>query len=78
MKHVLYSPGTDARYMCESTVFLEEGGKVREIMRDVTRIVMRDGDAVCTDILGEQMVLESVVLMEANLLSHGIVFVKVV
>jgi len=64
--------------MCESTVFLEEGGKVREIMRDVTRIVMRDGDAVCTDILGEQMVLESVVLMEANLLSHGIVFVKVV
>jgi predicted RNA-binding protein len=64
--------------MCESTVFLEEGGKVREIMRDVTRIVMRDGNAVCTDILGEQMVLESVVLMEANLLSHGIVFVKVV
>lgn len=64
--------------MCESTVFLEEGGKVREIMRDVTRIVMRDGNAVCTDILGEQMVLESVVLLEANLLSHGIVFVKVV
>lgn len=62
--------------MCESTVFLEEGGKVREIMRDVTRIVMRDGDAVCTDIVGEQLVLESVVLMEANLLSHGIVFVR--
>lgn len=59
-------------------MFLEEGGKVREIMRDVTRIVMRDGNAVCTDILGEQMVLESVVLLEANLLSHGIVFVKVV
>ena len=44
--------------MCESTVFLEEGGKVREMMKDVTRIVMRDGDAVCTDIVGEQLVLE--------------------
>ncbi len=64
--------------MCESTVFLEEGGKVREMMRDVTRIVMRDGDAVCTDLVGEQLVLENVALMEANLLSHGIVFVKVV
>ncbi len=63
--------------MCESTVFLEEDGKVREIMKDVTRIVMRDGNAVCTDIVGEQLVLENVTLMEANLLSHGIVFVKV-
>jgi len=57
-------------------VFLEEGGKVREMMKDVTRIVMRDGDAVCTDIVGEQLVLENVALMEANLLSHGIVFVR--
>lgn len=58
-------------------MFLEEDGKVREMMRDVTRIVMRGGDAVCTDIVGEQLVLENVALMEANLLSHGIVFVKV-
>ncbi len=62
--------------MCESTVFLDEGGKIREVMRDVTRIVMRDGDAVCTDIVGDQLVLENVSLMEANLLSHGIVFRK--
>ena len=76
MKCFLYSSLDDAYAMCESTVFLEEGGKVREMMRDVTRIVMRDGDAVCTDIVGEQLVLENVVLMEANLLSHGIVFVR--
>lgn len=62
--------------MCESTVFLEEGGRVKEVLRDVTRIVMRDGDAVCTDIVGEQLVLENVALVEANLLSHGIVFKK--
>ncbi len=62
--------------MCESTVFLEEGGEVREMMRDVTRIVMRDGSAICTDIVGEQIVLEKVAVKEANFLSHGIVFVR--
>ena len=66
----------DVTVMCESTVFLEEGGRVKEVLRDVTRIVMRDGDAVCTDIVGEQLVLENVALVEANLLSHGIVFKK--
>jgi predicted RNA-binding protein len=60
--------------MCESTVFLEEAGEVREIMKDVTRIVMDGSQAVCINIVGERAVLEDVVLKEANLLSHGIVF----
>jgi len=63
--------------MCESSVFLDEGGSVREVMKDVTRIVMEDDDAVCTDILGERLVLENVELKEANLLSHGIVFKRI-
>jgi predicted RNA-binding protein len=62
--------------MCESTVFLEEDGVVREIMKDVTRIVMNGPQAVCVNIVGEKVVLEDVVLKEANLLSHGIVFKK--
>lgn len=62
--------------MCESTVFVEEGEAVREAMKDVARIVMRDGNAVCTDIVGQQLILENVELKEANLLSHGIVFRK--
>ena len=60
--------------MCESTVFLDEGGEVREVMREVTRIVMEDAGAVITNIVGERMVLEGVALKEANLLSHGLVF----
>jgi predicted RNA-binding protein len=60
--------------MCESTVFLDEGGEVREVMREVTRIVMEDAGAVITNIVGEKMVLEGVTLKEANLLSHGLVF----
>jgi predicted RNA-binding protein len=62
--------------MCESTVFIEEGGAIREVMRDVTRIVMNGSQAVCVNIVGERAVLEDVVLKEANLLSHGIVFKK--
>lgn len=62
--------------MCESAVFLADGEETREVMRSVTRIVMRGDDAICTDIVGESMILENVVLAEANLLSHGIVFRK--
>ena len=62
--------------MCESTVFLSETGKTSEVMSGVTRIVMRGDDAVLTNIVGEQVTLSGVVLSEANLLSHGIVFVK--
>jgi predicted RNA-binding protein len=60
--------------MCESTVFLEIDGKVQEMMKDVTRIVMHGNDAICTNIVGERVVLERVALKEANLLSHGLVF----
>lgn len=63
--------------MCESSVFLEAEGRVEEIMKDVTRVVMDDQDAVCTDILGQKVTLKNVVFKEANLLSHGLVFVRI-
>lgn len=62
--------------MCESTLFLEERGEVREVLRDVTRITMDGTTATCVNVIGESVVLEGVELKEANLLSHGIVFVK--
>jgi predicted RNA-binding protein len=62
--------------MCESTVFLEDEEGAHEAMKDVTRIIMDGKDVVCTDILGERVVLKNVRLKEANLLSHGIVFVR--
>jgi predicted RNA-binding protein len=62
--------------MCESTVFLEESGVVKEVMKDVSRIVINGEEAVFTDILGQRLVLNDVTLKEANLMSHGIVFVR--
>jgi predicted RNA-binding protein len=60
--------------MCESVVFLEEGDKVREVMKDVARIVTDDGVVTCTSIIGERVELKNVRFKEANFLSHGIVF----
>jgi predicted RNA-binding protein len=62
--------------MCESIVFLEEGGEVREMLRDVARIVSEDGKVTCTSIVGERVVLEGARFKEANFLSHGIVFTR--
>jgi predicted RNA-binding protein len=62
--------------MCESTVFLEENGAVKEVMKDVSRIVINGEETVLTDILGQRQVLNGVKLKEANLMSHGIVFIR--
>lgn len=62
--------------MCESVVFLEEGDEVREVMKDVARIVTDDGVVTCTSIIGERVELKNVRFKEANFLSHGIVFVR--
>lgn len=62
--------------MCESTVFMEENGTVKEVMKDVSRIVINGEETVLTDILGQRLVLNGVALKEANLMSHGIVFVR--
>lgn len=55
---------------------MEDDSGVHMVMEDVARIVMLGNDAICTDILGEKKVLEGVRLKEANLLSHGIVFIR--
>ena len=62
--------------MCESTVFMEENGAVKEVMKDVSRIIINGDETILTDILGQRLVLNGVVLKEANLMSHGIVFVR--
>jgi predicted RNA-binding protein len=70
-----YRP-VDGITMCESTVFLEENGAVKEVMKDVSRIIINGEETVLTDILGQRMVLTGVKLKEANLMSHGIVFLR--
>jgi len=57
-------------------IFLEEGDEVREVMKDVARIITDDGVVTCTSIIGERVELKNVRFKEANFLSHGIVFVR--
>jgi predicted RNA-binding protein len=59
--------------MCESTLYLEEGGQVHEKMREVARIVFEGDTATVTDVVGERIVLEHVEVREINFLSHGVV-----
>jgi predicted RNA-binding protein len=46
--------------MCESSVYLDERTEVREIMKNVSKIIMEGDDAVWVDVLGERMILASV------------------
>jgi len=62
--------------MCESTLYLEEGGHVHEQMREVARIVFEGDTATVTDVVGERIVLEHVSVKEINFLSHGVVLRK--
>jgi hypothetical protein len=62
--------------MCESVVFLEEGDEVKEVLKDVARIVTIDNVVICTNIVGERVELKDVRFKEANFLSHGIVFLR--
>jgi predicted RNA-binding protein len=62
--------------MCESVVFLEEGDEVKEVLKDVARIVNIDGVVTCTSIIGERVELRGVRFKEINFLSHGVVFVR--
>ncbi len=62
--------------MCESIVFLEEGDKMREVLRDVTRINSEGSTVICTSLFGDRVELKGVRFKEANFLSHGIVFVR--
>ena len=55
---------------------MEENGAVKEVMKDVSRIVVNGDETIFTDILGQRLVLNGVTLKEANLMSHGIVFVR--
>jgi predicted RNA-binding protein len=59
--------------MCESTLFLDEDGHVREMMREVARITFSADNATVTDVAGERLVLERVEVREINFLSHGVV-----
>lgn len=63
--------------MCESSVFIDEGGTLEEVMRDVTRIEVTSTGVVCHGLLGERKAIESVKIVDANLLDHKIILGKI-
>jgi predicted RNA-binding protein len=58
--------------MCESTVFLKEGGAEKVLMKEVAAVRPNAGKLLLTSILGEQLEVEAVVT-ELDLMGHRIV-----
>ena len=57
--------------MCESRLYLLQGGMKREFMSDVTRIEVSGEDLTCTDILGERKSIKGRIV-EIDLVNHAI------
>ncbi len=58
--------------MCESTVFLKEGGAERVLMKEVATVRPKGGKLLLTSILGEELEVEAAVT-ELDLMGHRIV-----
>lgn len=59
--------------MCESSVFLEEDGDLKEVMQDVSRILFEEDKVICYGLLGDRKEVENAEIKEANLMEHKIV-----
>jgi predicted RNA-binding protein len=59
--------------MCESTVYLLEGGTKKLVMQEAARVSVIDADAVVIGLSGEQKTLVDVELSDADLMRHEIV-----
>lgn len=63
--------------MCESNVFMDEGGDLRTVMEEVTRIEVTETGVVCHGLLGERKTIDNVRIVDANLLDHKIILRKI-
>jgi len=59
--------------MCESTVYLLEGGTKKLVMEEAARVSVTGADAVVTGLSGEQKTLVDVELSDADLMRHEII-----
>lgn len=62
--------------MCESTVFLDENGELKEVMQDVAKIDVQKDKIICLGLLGDRKEIEGVHIIEANLMEHRIILGK--
>jgi len=59
--------------MCESTVYLLEGGTKKLVMEEAARVSVTGADAVVIGLSGEQKTLVDVELSDADLMRHEII-----
>jgi predicted RNA-binding protein len=59
--------------MCESTVYLLEGGIKKVVMAEAARVSINGDDALIVSISGERKTLMGVELSDADLMKHEIV-----
>ena len=62
--------------MCESNVYIDEDGTLKEVMQEVTRIEVTNTGVVCHGLLGERKEVAGVKIVDANLLDHKIILGK--
>ena len=62
--------------LCESKVYVDEGGKTRLLAEDVVYLKREDNTYVIVNIQGEKLVLTNYVLKDIDFLSHKITFAK--
>lgn len=58
--------------MCESAVVLESAGGTETVMPEAAVVRVREGNVVCTDILGREVTVRNVRVSEIDLMGHRI------
>ena len=59
--------------MCESTVYLLEGGKRSKVMDEAAKVAVVGANVTVTSLSGERKTVENAELAEADLMRHEIV-----
>jgi len=62
--------------MCESTIVIDDGENMEEVMRDVVKIYVEGTAIHCIDITGETKQFENVSIKIIDSLKHNIVLKK--
>jgi predicted RNA-binding protein len=63
--------------MCESSVFLEEGGELKQIMEEASKLVIEGDNIICYGLLGDKKEVPNAAIKEANLMDHKIILHKI-
>jgi predicted RNA-binding protein len=63
--------------MCEAVVFVKDESGINVVMNEASFIRSEGNSMVCTNIVGERLVLEDMCVLEIDLLRHRLVLERV-